>query len=235
MLKKIASIHKIVHLHTQNKQMKKIYLLIVLVISVTIVSAQTKIAVKAGWNVSTARVHYMDEPNQKDIKQPNFYKNGFGIAVLFKTQFDDILHFSPTIGYNLRGYSYKPVSGDTSEYDNTIHYIDIVPALSADFPVGERKNTFVISAGPQLGIAVAGTEKITRAGVTTSKKMKINVDGEYGMFDLGISTGIGFHTPKMFVEAGFQLGLANINNDFELDGRNIRNRMLSLSFGYYLK
>ena len=235
MLKKSASTSKIVHLRTQNKQMKKIYLLIVLIISVTIASAQTKIAIKAGWNVSTARVHYLDEPSEKDIKQPNFYKNGFGIAILFKTQFDDILHFSPTIGYNMRGYSYKPTYGDTSEYSNTIHYLDIVPALSADFPVGERKNTLVISAGPQLGIAIAGTEKITTAGVTSSHKMKINVDGEYGMFDLGLSTGIGFHTPKMFVEAGFQLGLANINNDFEQDKRNIRNRMLSLSFGYYLK
>ncbi len=200
-------------------------------------SAQTtKIAVKAGWNVSTARVHYVNEAKSQDIKQPSSFKNGFGIAVLFKTHFDDVLHFSPTIGYNLRGYTYKPTYGDTSKYDNSIHYIDIIPALSADFPVGERKNTLVISAGPQLGFAISGTEKITSNGVITSKKMELDPGGSaYGLFDLGVSTGIAFHTPKIFVEAGYQVGLANINNNYQSDYRNIRNRMLTLSFGYYLK
>lgn len=215
--------------------MKKIYLLVIFALSIIFVSAQTKIAVKAGWNVSTARVHYINDLNGVDIKQPTNYKNGFGIAVLFKTHFDDVLHFSPSIGYNMRGYIYRPTYGDTTKYDNTIHYIDIIPALSADFPVGERKNTLVLSAGPQLGIAISGTEKITTASGTTSKKMKISTDGEYGLFDLGFSYGLGFHTPKLFVEAAYLMGFANINNDVELDKRNIRNRMLSLSLGYYLR
>lgn len=215
--------------------MKKIYLFIIFALSIVFVNAQTKIAVKAAWNVSNARIHYVNDLFNQDIKQPTSYKNGFGIAVMFKTHFDDVLHFSPSIGYNMRGYIYHPTYGDTTKYDNTIHYIDIIPALSADFPVGERKNTFVLSGGPQLGIAIAGTEKLTVGGVTTSKKMRINTDGEYGFFDLGFSFGLGFHTPKIFVETSYLLGLANINNDAELDHRNIRNRMLSLSIGYYLR
>jgi hypothetical protein len=40
---------------------------------------------------------------------------------------------------------------------------------------------------------------------------------------------------KTFIETSYYLGLANINNQEETDGRNIRHRMLSLSIGYYFK
>ncbi|UEG48616.1 PorT family protein [Ferruginibacter lapsinanis] len=216
--------------------MKKFYLLLIFTLSIIFVSAQTKIALKAGWNVATARVRYVNDVYSQNIKQPSSNINGFGLGIMFKTHFDDVLHFSPTISYNMRGYIYNPTYGDTSKYYNTIHYIDITPALSADFPVGERKNTLVLSAGPQLGIAIAGTEKTTtKGGVTSSNKMKLSVDGEYGMFDLGFSSGLAFHTPKVFVELGYLLGLANINNNYQTDHRNIRNRMISVSFGYYLR
>ncbi|MES2429324.1 MAG: outer membrane beta-barrel protein [Bacteroidota bacterium] len=216
--------------------MKKIFLLLISYFIIFSSHAQfSKIAVKGSWNVSTARVYYVNDRTRSNIKQPVEFKNGYGFALLFKAQFDDVLHFSPTIGYNRRGYIYKPTYGDTLKYDNTIHYIDIIPALSADFPVGERKNTLVISGGPQLGFAISGTEKLTTISGTTTHKMKISSDGYYGLFDLGVSTGIGFHSPRMFVEAGYLIGLANINNRFQSDHRNIRNRMLSLSFGYYLK
>ena len=59
--------------------------------------------------------------------------------------------------------------------------------------------------------------------------------GGYGWFDLSLTAGIFYHFNKTFVEVAYTTGLANINNNEEFDGRNIRNRMLSLNIGYYFK
>ena len=207
--------------------MKKLFYFLSVFIFVQSLSAQTKIAVKGGFNYSSARVYI------NDIKQSATFKAGFGAGLLFKMPFDGLLHFSPYIAYNLRGYKYTTKGAIDTTYDNSIHYIDLVPALSIDIPSGA--NSFVISAGPELGIAFSGKEKRTINGVTASSKMKFSTDGEYGYFDLGLSTSLGYHTKHFLVEAGFQFGLANINNDVDLDHRNIQNRMLSLNLGYYIK
>ena len=190
-------------------------------------TAQTKIAVKAGANISTARVYLEDQ--KLDTK----FNPGYGVGILFKVPFEGVLHFSPYLAYNRRGYTYTPKTGAITKYKNTIHYIDIVPSLSVDFPSGE--NSFVISAGPHVSIAVAGTEKISMGNINSSSRMKFSTSTNYGLLDLGVGGSIGYHMKKFFVETAFQLGLANINNNVEVDKRNIRNRMISLQAGYYLK
>ncbi len=187
----------------------------------------TKIAVKAGVNTSTARVYQYNE--QLD----NAFVPGYGVAILFKMPFDGLLHFSPSIGYNRRGYLYTPKTGTISEYENTIHYIDLVPLLSIDLPMGQ--SAFVISGGPHISFAVAGTEKKTSGTTTSSAKMNFDLGKDYGYIDMGLNGSIGFQLKKFLLEASFQYGLTNINNNVESDFRNIRNRMISLQVGYFLK
>ena len=189
--------------------------------------AKTKIAIKAGANMSTAKV------SQNDQKLDNKFVNGYGIGLLFKIPFEGHLFFSPNVGYNRRGYIYTPKTGSITEYQNTIHYIDLVPNLSLNLPVG--KSAFVLSAGPHLSVALAGTEKQTVANNTTSSKMKFALSGNYGFIDMGVGGSLGFHTNKLLIEAGYQMGLANINNNVENDFRNIQNRMFSVQIGYFLK
>lgn len=191
------------------------------------VVAKTKLAIKGGANMSTARVY------QNDQKLDNKFVQGYGIGLLFKIPFEGKLYFSPNLAYNRRGYTYTPNAGTINEYQNTIHYFDIVPNLSLNLPAG--KNAFVLSAGPHLSVAIAGTEKQTTANNTTSSKMKFSLSGNYGFLDLGVGGSLGFHTNKFLIEAGYQMGLANINNNVENDFRNIRNRMFSLQIGYFLK
>jgi hypothetical protein len=190
-------------------------------------ASHTKIAIKAGVNTSTARVYQNDE--QLESK----FVSGYGIAILFKSPFEGILHFSPTLGYNRRGYTYTPKSGTITEYTNTIHYFDMVPALSFDFPLGV--NSFVISAGPHISFAIAGTEKTISGTTSSTSKMNFDLSKDYGYIDMGLNGSIGFHMKKFLLEAGFQLGLTNINNNVETDFRNIQNRMISLQLGYYFK
>jgi Outer membrane protein beta-barrel domain len=190
-------------------------------------ASHTKIAIKGGANMSTARVY------QNDQKLDSKFISGYGIGILFKVPFEGLLHFSPSVVYNKRGYTYRPKSGNITEYQNTIHYIDIFTALSIDLPAG--KNTFVLSAGPHFSAAIAGTEKTSTGTTSSSSKMKFSISNNYGVVDMGVGGSLGFHMKKFLVEASYQLGLANINNNIETDFRNIRNRMVSLQVGYFLK
>ncbi len=189
--------------------------------------AQNKVAIKAGYNYAFVKATY------SGVKQPYDAKSGFGVAALIKIPFDGVLHFSPFVGYNMRGFTIKPKTGSIKKEEFTLHYLDIVPALSLDFPVND--NAFVISAGPYLGITNFGHLKNTdENGAVQSGKIKFGYDS-YGWFDVGLSTSIGYHMKKFFIEAGYTHGFACINNNEEFDGRNIQNRMLSLNFGYYFK
>ncbi|MBC7890026.1 MAG: outer membrane beta-barrel protein [Ferruginibacter sp.] len=190
-------------------------------------TAQTKIAIKAGANMATARIY------QDGQKLDSKFNPGYGAGILFKAPFEGLLHFSPSLSYNRRGYTYLPKEGNITQYKNTIHYIDIVPSLSVDFSLGQ--NSLVISAGPHASMAIAGTEKTSVGTASNTSKMKFSTSKNYGLFDLGFTGSIGYHLKRVFIETGFQLGLANINNNVETDKRNIRNRMVSLQFGYYLK
>ena len=190
--------------------------------------AQSKFAVQAGYNHNTARVHV------SNVKQPTGYVPGFNIGARFKTSFEPPLHFVGMLSYNMRGYTLKPLQGDTSKIETHIHYIDIAPLLSFDIG-GSDKNHFSITAGPVMGIAFSGRQKTTENGVTTSAPMKFDVSKDYGYASFAIFTGLSYHFDKMFVEASYHLGVSSINNNEETDNTNIKNRGFAISLGYWLK
>ncbi len=207
--------------------MKPLLLLLVPLLVQLPAMAQTKFAVKAGANTSTARV-YID-----GVQQENGYQQGFGAAAYWNVPFDGLLHFSPSIAYNRRGYAYTPAGGTIGNYRNKVHYLDLLPALSVNFPVG--KKALVVGAGPQFSVALAGTEQTTTANIATSAPMKFSNTSNYGIYDLGFNGSIGLHGSRMLLEAAYQLGAANINNNVAADKRNIQHRMISLQLGYYFR
>lgn len=191
-------------------------------------AAQTKIAIKGGFNYSTSKASFNGE------KQSTGYVPGGNLAIQLKTDFDGPLHFSPYIAYTTRGYIIKSGNATGDKTRNFIHYIDLAPVLSLDFHTGHN-NSFVIGVGPIAGLAIAGTEKTTLSGVTSSAKMHFSTSSDYGLFDLGMHTSLGYHFNKLFVELAYQYGFASINNNEENDKKNIQNRTLSLNIGYYFK
>ena len=207
--------------------MKKIMITLFVLAFVLVSYAQTKIAIKAGYNYSFARVYF------NDIKQPSDSKNGYGIGILFKAPIEGVVHFSPYIAFNSRGFVIRPLADTFKKAEFSIQYIDFVPALSFDLPTGG--NSFDISVGPVFGFTSFGHQKVTNNNdVTTSKKLTFGY-GSYGWIDIGLSGSLGYHMKKVFFEAGYFLGLANINNDESNIPQNIRNRMVSLNIGYYIK
>lgn len=207
--------------------MRSIIAVLTVFTTITTANAQVKIAVKGGWNYSTAKAVYTG------VNQSTGYTNGFGLGVLAKVPFDGILHFSPSVMINNRGFIINPSTGTNKKEQYSITYLDLIPALSVDFEDGN--NTVSIALGPDFGFTNFGKLKATDMNnVTTSQKMKFGYGG-YGWFDLGLNTSVAYRMKKVFVELSYFNGLANINNNEETDGRNIRNRMLSLNVGYYFK
>jgi hypothetical protein len=190
-------------------------------------TAQVKLAIKGGYNLTTARALYAG------AKQPSDFTSGYGLGALLKMPFDGVLHFSPSVMVNKKGFIIKPIAGTNKKEQYAITYVDLIPALSVDFEKGN--NSFVISLGPVISLTNFGKLKTTdNNGVTTSQKIKFGY-GNLGWFDIGLNASIGYHIKKVFVELGYTNGLASINNNEELDQRNIRNRMISLNIGYYFK
>ena len=208
--------------------MKKIVFCFSLLLLNNLANAQeVRIAAKAGWNYSTARAIY------SGVQQSTGYTSGYGIGALVKIPFEGVLHFSPSVMLNKRGFIINPSTGTNKKEQYTITYLDIIPSFSFDF--AHQGNAFVVSVGPDFGFTNFGKLKATdNNNITTSQKLQFGFTG-YGWFDLGLNASVGYHMKKVFVEAGYMLGLASVNNNEENDQRNIRNRMLSLSVGYYFK
>lgn len=208
--------------------MKFLFAVLLTCLSLSPISAQTRIAVKGGFNYSTARAYFNNKKQSVD------FVPGANFGLQVKTMFDGPLHFSPYVAYSHRGYIINDAGNNGDKTKTSIHYVDLAPVLSLDLKTG-AENTFVIGFGPTAGLALSGTEKTTVNGITTSSKMKFSTSKNYGLFDFGLHASLGYHFKKMFVEVAWQHGLTSINNNEELDKRNIRNRTLSLNLGYYFR
>jgi hypothetical protein len=206
--------------------MKKNITVFTLLLIATSTFAQVKIGVKGGWNYASAKAVY------SDVKQSTSFINSMGIGITAKVPFDGVLNFSPSVMVNKRGFIVKPTSGVNSKEQYSITYVDLIPAFSVFFP--KKNNSFAISLGPDFGFTNFGKLKYTDSTGTTSKKIKFGY-GSIGWFDIGLNASISYHTKKIFIEAGYLYGLSSINNNEEYDQRNIRNRVFSLSIGYFFK
>lgn len=208
--------------------MKKLITVVTAVMVFVAANAQVRIGVKAAYNFSSAKALY------SSVKQSTAYTSGFGIGATAKIPFDGVLHFAPSVMINKRGFTINNPANNTNQKEQYgITYLDLIPAFSAEFE--KCNNAFSISAGPVLGFTNFGKLKATNnTGVTGSQNLKFGF-GAYGWADLGLQAGIGYRFNKIAVDAGYYLGLANINNLEETDGRNIQNRVVSLGLIYYFK
>lgn len=208
--------------------MKKHFISTVILFScITLLHAQTKLSVKTGFNYSTARAY------TGQLKQSTGFMPGANLGIQLNTVFEGLLHFTPSVSYQNRGFVINNKSNN-SKTSNFIHYVDLAPLLSIFVKTG-KKHSLSISAGPVASLAIAGTEKTTINGSSSTQKMKFSTTNNYGLFDFSLLAGAGFHLKKWYLEANYYHGLANINNNVSRDFRNIRNRTINISLGYYLK
>ena len=205
---------------------RKIFIILLFCLTGLSTRAQ-RFGLKAGVNYSNARVY------DSATKISSGYKAGATFGAMADFEFDGPLHFTPSIMYSMKGYSFKPIKGTRQEISTTFHYLELGAILSFNIPAIHKG--FALNAGPTASFAFSGKEKITENGVTNTSDIGFSLVKDYGFYDMGMFMGASYSFQKWMLQAGYQLNFININNNAETDQLNIRNRTLSLTFGYFLR
>jgi outer membrane protein with beta-barrel domain len=212
--------------------MKKIVIYSVTLLYCISAISQTQLGILGGVHGSSALYAI------KNVKQPTDFKFGFHVGVNCKIPFDNRLTFIPTLSYSMMGYkatfnqpSYPP-DLLAKDNDTRMHEIDVDPLLQYDLT--KTSDHFFLRAGPSFNFVISGQEKFNLStGETIDRNMKFSVTGGYGRYLAGIIAQVGYETSRgVTIYAQYMQQLMSMNN--ELDGPNIRNRMVGVTVGKFL-
>jgi Outer membrane protein beta-barrel domain len=210
-----------------NGMLKTVAVLLFFLFTLPVVKAQVHWAVKGGGQVSYASIR-KDNNRTATTAVP-----GLNAGLAAKVYFEKGLAFASGIQYSLRGYKTKPAVTTDPAKTYTFHYAELPLMLEVDF--ASEDNGPYLKIGPYMSLVITGKEKYKDAtGKTIMRTPKIDFSGqEFNRFDGGFQAFFGYQFNKQFyAEGGFQLGGNMSNNE---NGPTIRQRVASVSVGYYFK
>jgi hypothetical protein len=151
---------------------------------------------------------------------------GFHIGPVADFQLKDQFHFNTGLLYSTKGFK-MDVSGEGESFSGTetFSYLEIPLNLAYLFPIND-KSDFFIQAGPYLGYALSGKDKF---GSETH-----DIDFAEDMikrFDYGVGFGGGVQFGSIVASVNYQLGLANLNDDPDVDA-TFKNKVFQISLAY---
>ena len=197
------------------------------------VNSQVQFGIFAGPQVTDVR--YIIEGR----KQETTMKIGVNAGLQLKVPFENKLSFSPSIGYNLRGYKVNkfigiafPPDSSAINVNTSFHTIELAFLLQHDFKI-EPGHLF-IRFGPSLDFALFGNEKFTtNSSTTVDRKMKFSFS-DYGHYLASAIVQFGYEAKNgLFVYAHYNYSLTTMNNwDY---GPDIGNRAAGFTIGKYFK
>lgn len=192
--------------------MKQIFFVVLSLVScvVTFAQASAHFGIKGGLNIATTT---SSENGSAD------YKTGLNAGFLAHIHLTPQVALQPELVYSSQGNKYTISNG---EHQLNLNYINIPLLLQYMFDNGFRLQT-----GPQLGFLVDVTDKKrngAETGIFTSSDFKsTDVSWSFGLGYLGYS-GLG-------VDARYNLGLSNINNDPAYSAK-LRNSVFQVGMFY---
>jgi len=213
--------------------MKKITIFSVTLFWSLVSAAQVELGVFAGPHASSA-IYAI-----KNAKQSTDFKFGFHAGVDCKIPFEDKLTFVPALSYRMMGYKVVfdrpsfPPDLLAKNNDTRFHEVDIDLLLQYDF--GKKGDHFFLRAGPSFDFILSGTENYDlMTGESVDRKMKFSVLNNYGRYNVAIVAQFGYETSSGFtVHGDYYQQLFSMSNEEE--GPSIRNRMVGVTFGKFLK
>lgn len=204
--------------------MKKILLLCAALVF-TSQASDFSMGVKAGVNFNNMKQEFGSEELDADSKI------GFHVTGIADIGFNDFIGFQPGIGITTRGYKIdNSLMGFTFESKTNIFYLDIPLNFKGMYKMDAL--TPFVTAGPYLGIGLAGKSKITNEFEGVEEEEEEDVEwGDNGLkrFDFGLGFGAGVEIKSFVIGASFDLGLMNISNTEEV---TVKNRSFKISAGY---
>jgi hypothetical protein len=247
--------------------MKKTNTFLMLIILVTFAfstSAQVNFGIKVGGNLSNIKHDYKDS----DYEYATKMKVGFHIGLTSDIPINDMFSFQPGLLFTTKGWSYdldelfdefdpvRSVSADGLEIDGyartSLNYLEL--PLNVAF----KANALQIYAGPYLGIGIGGKHKndytVSFMGDSETFKDDYKLKSVFGevkegdleddedaftALDFGLNFGVGYTVGPVLIQAGYSLGLGNINPKYEgmsdtdrSDYKDL-NRVITLSVSYF--
>lgn len=206
--------------------MKKIIFAAAAVFAFGMTNAQeTRFGAKAGLNIASIS-------GASEAKS----KIGANVGAFAEIKISDKFAVQPELLFSMQGA--KASSSESFgaytfsvEESTSLSYINI-PVMAKYF-VTEQLS---LQAGPQLGILVSVENKSDTTsnfpGSTPKSTSSTSKDG-YNTTDFGLNFGAGYDiTEDIFVDFRYNLGLTNLNKNSGTGINDIKNRVISLNFGY---
>lgn len=196
--------------------MKKLLLIVVMVVSGGMISAQTKYGIKLGYNAGSV------SSNDAEIKEDGKTLSGIGFGAFAEFSLGKKLSLQPQLNYNRKGLALAH-AGHSDKYQ-----FDVL-----DIPVNvlyRSNGGFFIGGGPNLGFNLSG-------GLRSEEDPTENFDFKFGSnagqikrMDLGLNFLTGYELKNgLFISANYLAGLTNLSN---VPGETWRNNLLNISLGY---
>lgn len=133
-------------------------------------------------------------------------KPGLNLGLIGHIHLAPQLALQPEIVYSAQGAKFNSIAGETKI---NLGYINVPVLLQYMFD-----NGFRLQAGPQIGFLV--NAKSVTGGTST------NIKNDLKSVDFALGAGVGYvHVPSGFgVDARYNIGLSNINNNSSVKSTN---------------
>ncbi len=149
---------------------------------------------------------------------------GLQVGPVAEFELQENLFLNTGLLYSLKGCKIKmDVYGTSYESTETLNYLEVPVYLAYKF-VASETSKFFVQAGPYLGYALSGKEKMN--GETTDITFG---DGGAKRIDFGLGFGLGLEFGRFVPSINYQLGLANINDGTDT---KLKNKVLQISVNY---
>ena len=208
--------------------MKKINLtLIIAIITIVSVNAQTTFGVKAGANFSSFA--YSDSYGEDNSEKG---RTSIHFGAVAEVQISDKFSVQPELLFSSLGNIYDDSEGDYS-YKEVMKVNYLTMPLMAKYYVAEG---FSLEAGPQIGFLLSAKYDWDDTYMGESDSGTDDFKEYFKNLDFGLNFGVGYKLDSgLNFGARYYLGLSNIEEEeddyYEVD-YSIKNRVFQISVGY---
>jgi hypothetical protein len=206
--------------------MKRIFLLAVMAVAVTAMSAQG-LGLRGGVNMSNL--------SGDDAPEDSKMLTGFHIGLDYEIAVAPDFYFAPGLLFSTKGTKVEESEGDASaEAKVILNYLEVPLNLVYKPLLGE--GNLIVAFGPYLGYGIGGKWKVEGSeggtNVSFEEDIKFGSDDEddFKALDLGANISFGYmFAGGLSVQLNTQLGLISIANG---DDASVKNTGFGLGLGY---
>ncbi len=178
-------------------------LFVVIGVQASFSQAEVGLGLKAGLNLANL--------NATSASATFDSRTGYHAGVFLKVKLTK-LAIQPEILFSQQGTTVKTT---TASVEQTLSYVNI-PIMLKFYLVGGLH----LQAGPQFGF------------LTSAVASGVDVKSFYNSSDISIGLGAGFDIKKLSIDARYNLGVSEVNNNVTAISPSAKNQVFQISLGY---